>query len=139
MDEKKIVYLTVGKEVSLSFSGEFEKLKYIRLSLNKVAELLNNELIDSESIFDIDEVCLITKSNYRTVVKVIGNKQELQGNNETVNVRINKDKTRQRKKGKNLLTSGDFIFVVDQNQSFKQEDLYNLNSKNVKKYENERR
>lgn len=49
--EKKTLYLTVGKEVSLSFTGNGEALQYIRLSVNKLAEIINNGLVDRQSIF----------------------------------------------------------------------------------------
>lgn len=92
--EKKTLYLTVGKEVSLSFTGNGEALQYIRLSVNKLAEIINNGLVDRQSIFEIDEVSLITKSNYKTVVQVVAGKQVLHGNTDHVDVVIDKDKTK---------------------------------------------
>ena len=73
--EKKTLYLTVGKEVSLSFTGNGEALQYIRLSVNKLAEIINNGLVDRQSIFEIDEVSLITKVIIRPLCKwSLGNK-----------------------------------------------------------------
>lgn len=135
--EKKTLYLTVGKEVSLSFTGNGEALQYIRLSVNKLAEIINNGLVDRQSIFEIDEVSLITKSNYKTVVQVVAGKQVLHGNTDHVDVVIDKDKTKQKADGKDIFTNGDFLFIVDQEQHISKQELHTLNIKNSKSYLNE--
>ncbi|EOS7974882.1 hypothetical protein DZ775_RS14295, partial [Enterococcus hirae] len=44
------VYLSVGKGVKLIFDSE-NNLSNIRLSINKVAELFGNNIVDEKSIF----------------------------------------------------------------------------------------
>lgn len=58
------IYLTIGKEVKLNFDSE-NNLSSIRLSINKVAELFGNKVVNEESIFYVSTVALVTKSNYK--------------------------------------------------------------------------
>ena len=117
--EKKTLYLTVGKEVSLSFTGNGEALQYIRLSVNKLAEIINNGLVDRQSIFEIDEVSLITKSNYKTVVQVVAGKQVLHGNTDHVDVVIDKDKTKQKVAGKIFSRMATFYLSLIKNNTYR--------------------
>lgn len=135
-NELKTLYLTVGKEVSLSFKGDGSSLKFVRLSVNKLAEIIRNGLVDRHSIFEIDEISLITKSNYTTTVKVVNGKQMLSGDCESVDISVDKNQTKRKAAGKDIFTSGDFIFYVQENQLTK-DQLHTLNVKNAKSYENE--
>jgi len=107
------------------------------LSVNKLAEIINNGLVDRQSIFEIDEVSLITKSNYKTVVQVVAGKQVLHGNTNHVDVVIDKDKTKRKAAGKDIFINGDFLFIVDQEQRISKQELHTLNIKNSKSYLNE--
>ncbi|EOF73644.1 hypothetical protein SGC_02590 [Enterococcus faecium EnGen0136] len=72
------IYLTIGKEVKLNFDSE-NNLSSIRLSINKVAELFGNKVVNEESIFYVSTVALVTKSNYKTFISVVGGKQVISG------------------------------------------------------------
>lgn len=133
----KTLFLTVGKEVSLSFEGDGSYLKEVRLSVNKLAELISNQIVDRESIFKIDEISLITKSNYKTIVKVENGKQMLSGTKDSMDFTVDKEKTRASKEGKNIFTSGDFIFYVSPTERLTKEMFHNLNQKNSTSYVNE--
>ena len=112
---KKLLYLTVGKEVTLSFSRDHSRLECIRLSTNKLAELISNGLISRESIFDISRISLITKSNYKTEVL------------------IDQIRTRRQAEGKDIFTNGNFIFFIEKSQFITHSQLYTLYKNNKKK------
>ena len=119
---EKIIYLTIGKEVKLKFD-EQENLSSIRLSVNKVAELVGNELLTEESIFHVSLVGLITKSNYKTYIRVVGGKQVISGDAKYEKVPINQKKTRDKKGNKNIYQQGFFEFFVSDKEKVPKKKL----------------
>lgn len=116
------MYLTVGKEVSLTFSGKKKnegRLEYITLSVNKLVELINNNLVDRESILDVERVSLIVRTNFKK------------------NVLIDATKTRKYSEGKDIFTNGNFRLFVDESQYLSHEEMYVLAIKNLPDYESE--
>ncbi|EMF0152764.1 hypothetical protein N8A33_002693 [Enterococcus hirae] len=86
------IYLTIGKEVKLNFDSE-NNLSSIRLSINKVAELFGNKVVNEESIFYVSTVALVTKSNYKTFISVVGGKQVISGDAVYEEVMIDQERT----------------------------------------------
>ncbi|GMC02544.1 hypothetical protein K5E_22090 [Enterococcus thailandicus] len=119
---EKILYLTIGKEVKLKFD-EQENLSSIRLSVNKVAELFGNELLTEESIFEVSLIGLITKSNFKTYIRIVGGKQIISGDTKYEKVSINQKKTRDKKGNKNVYQQGFFEFFVSNEEKVSKKKL----------------
>lgn len=107
------VYLTVGKGVKLIFDSE-NNLSNIRLSINKVAELFGNNVVDEESIFLVSTVALITKSNYKTFVPVDIGREIINGITNDRRVKIDQKRTSNKKGNKNVYEQGYFEFFVSE-------------------------
>ncbi|HAQ1416904.1 TPA: hypothetical protein IXI33_001967 [Enterococcus faecium] len=107
------VYLTVGKGVKLIFDSE-NYLSNIRLSINKVAELFGNNVVDEESIFLVSTVALITKSNYKTFVPVDIGREIINGITNDRRVKIDQKRTSNKKGNKNVYEQGYFEFFVSE-------------------------
>lgn len=107
----KILYLTIGKEVKLNFDPQ-DNLYSIRLSINKIAELFSNKLLTEESIFEVSVIGLITKSNFKTYISVVGGKQVINGDTKYKKVSISQEKTHDKKGNKNVYQQGFFEFFV---------------------------
>ncbi|EGO9937239.1 hypothetical protein IDD99_002218 [Enterococcus faecium] len=107
------VYLTVGKGVKLIFDSE-NNLSNIRLSINKVAELFGNNVVDEESIFLVSTVALITKSNYKTFVPVDIGRETINGITNDRRVKIDQKRTSNKKGNKNVYEQGYFEFFVSE-------------------------
>lgn len=118
----KILYLTIGREVKLIFDLQ-DNLSSIRLSINKVAELFGNQLLTEESIFDVTMVGLITKSNYKTYISIVGGKQVLSGDTKYEKVPINQKKTRDKQENKNVYRQGFFEFFVSDEEKLPKKQL----------------
>ena len=114
-NEANVFFLTIGKEVKLNFD-EADNLASIRLSINKVADIVGNGLVNEESIFDVSIVGLITQSNYKTYIQVIGGKQVMNGNAKYEKVPINQKRTDERKGNRNVYQQGYFEFYVNDNE-----------------------
>lgn len=71
-DETKTLFLVpgTGKDVRLYFNQTKTKLEKVRLSLNKVAEILSNGFIDEQSFLQIESIGLITRSNFKTMIRI---------------------------------------------------------------------
>lgn len=122
------VYLTVGKGVKLIFDSE-NNLSNIRLSINKVAELFGNNVVDEESIFLISTVALITKSNYKTFVPVDIGREIINGITNDRRVKIDQKRTINKKGNKNVYEQGHFEFFVSEENKVPKRKLilpYNL-------------
>lgn len=120
--DHKILYLTIGREVKLIFDQQ-QNLSSIRLSTNKVAELFSNQLLTEESIFDVTMVGLITKSNYKTYISIIGGKQVVSGDAEYEKVPINQRKTQSKQGNKNVYRQGFFEFFVSDKEKLSRNEL----------------
>lgn len=122
------VYLTVGKGVKLIFDSE-NNLSNIRLSINKVAELFGNNVVDEESIFLVSTVALITKSNYKTFVPVDIGREIINGITNDRRVKIDQKRTSNKKGNKNVYEQGHFEFFVSEENKVPKRKLifpYNL-------------
>lgn len=114
--EEKVLHLTVGKEVRLTFTAKFERLRSIQLSLNKVSELIRNKLD--------------TQSNHNTYVQVEDIRQ-VPINPIEVMVPINKKKTKAKfNPDESWARQGWFEYIVSDTQEISREDLYSLNQLN---------
>lgn len=71
-NETKTLFLVpgAGKDVRLYFNQTKTKLEKVRLSLNKVAEILSNGFIDEQSFLQIESIGLITRSNFKTMIRI---------------------------------------------------------------------
>lgn len=110
-----ILFLTIGKEVKLNFDQQ-DNLYSIRLSINKVAELVSNKLLTEESIFNVSMIGLITKSNFKTYIRVIGGKQSISGDMKYEKVSIDQEKTRGKKRNRKIYQQGFFEFFVSNDE-----------------------
>lgn len=122
------VYLTVGKGVKLIFDSE-NNLSNIRLSINKVAELFGNNIVDEESIFLVSTVVLITKCNYKTFVSVDIGREIINGITNDRRVEIDQKRTSAKKGNKNVYQQGYFEFFVSEENKVSKRKLilsYNL-------------
>ena len=122
------VYLTVGKGVKLIFDSE-NNLSNIRLSINKVAELFGNNIVDEESIFLVSTVVLITKCNYKTFVSVDIGREIINGITNDRRVEIDQKWTSAKKGNKNVYQQGYFEFFVSKENKVSKRKLilpYNL-------------
>lgn len=59
-----------GKDVRLFFNSDKTKLEKIRLSVNKLVEIVSNGVLDVEAFLHINSIGLITRTKYKTLVKV---------------------------------------------------------------------
>lgn len=116
------IYLTVGKEVKLNFDLE-NYLSSIRLSINKVAELFGNKVVNEESIFYVSTVALVTKSNYKTFISVVGGKQVISGDAVYEEVMIDQERTSNKRGNKNVYEQGYFEFFVSEEDKIPKEKL----------------
>lgn len=107
------ICLTIGKEVKLRFDSE-NYLSSIRLSINKVAELFGNNIVNEKSIFDVTTVALITQSNYKTYISVDSIQSMIKGDAVYEEVSIDQKKTRAKKGNENVFTQGHFEFFVSE-------------------------
>lgn len=132
-DETKTLFLVpgAGKDVRLYFNPAKTKLEKIRLSLNKVAELLSNGFIDEEGFLQIESIGLITRSNFKTMIRIEG-VQRGKIEQEVVNVSVDTLETRKRhdEKSKPLLSQPYFEFIIAADEKISHEALYNLSKKN---------
>lgn len=122
------VYLTVGKGVKLIFDSE-NNLSNIRLSINKVAELFGNNIVDEESIFLVSTVVLITKCNYKTFVSVDIGREIINGITNDRRVEIDQKRTSAKKGNKHVYQQGYFEFFVSKENKVSKRKLilpYNL-------------
>lgn len=116
------IYLTIGKEVKLNFDSE-NNLSSIRLSINKVAELFGNKVVDEESIFYVSTIALVTKSNYKTYISVEGGKQVITGNAVYEEVIIDQERTSNKEGNKNVYEQGYFEFFVSEEEKIPKSKL----------------
>ncbi|EMF0501359.1 TPA: hypothetical protein ACF1UX_001672 [Enterococcus hirae] len=116
------IYLTIGKEVKLNFDSE-NNLSSIRLSINKVAELFGNKVVNEESIFYVSTVALVTKSNYKTFISVVGGKQVISGDAVYEEVMIDQERTSNKRGNKNVYEQGYFEFFVSEEEKIPKEKL----------------
>ncbi|PEH49793.1 hypothetical protein [Enterococcus faecium] len=116
------IYLTIGKEVKLNFDSE-NNLSSIRLSINKVAELFGNKVVNEESIFYVSTVALVTKSNYKTFISVVGGKQVISGDAVYEEVMIDQERTSNKRENKNVYEQGYFEFFVSEEDKILKEKL----------------
>ncbi|MEJ4686912.1 hypothetical protein SJ958_08880 [Enterococcus faecium] len=116
------IYLTIGKEVKLNFDSE-NNLSSIRLSINKVAELFGNKVVNEESIFYVSTVALVTKSNYKTFISVVGGKQVISGDAVYEEVMIDQERTSNKSGNKNVYEQGYFEFFVSEEDKIPKEKL----------------
>lgn len=116
------IYLTIGKEVKLNFDSE-NNLSSIRLSINKVAELFGNKVVNEESIFYVSTVALVTKSNYKTFISVVGGKQVISGDAVYEEVMIDQERTSNKRENKNVYEQGYFEFFVSEEDKIPKEKL----------------
>ncbi|HIB1918129.1 TPA: hypothetical protein ACWWDF_002842 [Enterococcus faecium] len=121
----KILYLTIGKEVKPHFDSE-NNLSSIRLSINKVAELFGNKVVDEESMFHVSTVALVTKSNYKTYISVVGGQQVIIGDATYEKVLIDQERTSNKKENKTIYKQGYFEFFVSEEVKIPRNKL-NLN------------
>lgn len=125
------IYLTIGKEVKLNFDSE-NNLSSIRLSINKVAELFGNKVVDKESIFYVSTIALVTKSNYKTYISVVGGKQVISGDAAYEEVIIDQERTSNKKENKNVYEQGYFEFFVSEEDKIPRKKL--ILPRNIKKH-----
>lgn len=132
--EEKILHLTVGKEVRLTFTPKFERLRSIQLSLNKVSELIRNGLVTQGTLTEVDRIGLITKSNHNTYVEV-EDIRKVPVQSKEVMVPINKKKTKAKfDPNEPWQRQGWFEYIVADNQSISRGDLHILNQINKDSY-----
>ena len=137
--EEKVLHLTVGKEVRLTFTAKFERLRSIQLSLNKVSELIRNGLVTQETLTEVDRIGLITKSNHNTYVQVEDIRQVPIDPIEVM-VPINKKKTKAKfNPNESWARQGWFEYIVSDNQEISREDLYSLNQLNEESQKNKKK
>ncbi|MCL8369492.1 hypothetical protein M8267_14030 [Enterococcus faecalis] len=132
-DETKTLFLVpgAGKDVRLYFNQTKTKLEKVRLSLNKVAEILSNGFIDEQSFLQIESIGLITRSNFKTMIRIEGIQQG-KIEQEVVNVTVDTKETQKLhdEKNKPLLGQPYFEFIIDAEEQISHEALYNLSKKN---------
>ncbi|EOA3384194.1 MULTISPECIES: hypothetical protein [Enterococcus] len=122
------VYLSVGKGVKLIFDSE-NNLSNIRLSINKVAELFGNNIVDEKSIFFVSTIALITKGNYKTFAPIDMGREIINGITDDRQVKIDKKSTCSKKGNKKVFEQGYFEFYVSKENKVSKRKLilpYNL-------------
>lgn len=110
---ENILFLTVGKDVKLNFTNK-KQLDTIQLSLNKIAEIFRNGLVDKATIFDVDTIGLITKSNHVTYVDVRTGRRCIIGNDKYTKVPIDQKRTKGKKENSDIFAHSTFEFFVSQ-------------------------
>jgi hypothetical protein len=120
--EHQPLYLAVKNGVELIFNDDETRLTKIRLTNNKLSELLKNNVCNSDSIFKINEIVLITRSKFYTEIAIGEVRQSsLSG----VNVRISSPLIEDYQQiNLNQLTCFEFHVCSDQNIS--KSKLYTL-------------
>lgn len=119
-----------GKEVRLFFNPEKTKLEKIRLSVNKLAELVYNNVLDIESLLHIQSICLITRAKFKTLVKVTPPIEGIQDEAVTVNVDLEETNSVFQEGSKAILARAYVDYYVADDQVISHHDLYNLSVKN---------
>lgn len=125
LENENILYLTIGKEVKIQFDNE-DNLEKIELSNNKIGELFSNGLIDQTSIFDITVIGLITKSNFKTYIRVRDNRPAIHSKNDYEYVSVDQKQTREHKGNNNPMEAGKFIFYVEKGGKYPKNGLVSL-------------
>lgn len=119
-----------GKEVRLFFNPEKTKLEKIRLSVNKLAELVYNNVLDIESLLNIQSICLITRSKFKTLVKVTPPIEGVSDEVVTVDVDLEETNSVFQEGSKAILARAYVDYYVTDDQVISHHDLYNLSIKN---------
>lgn len=123
-----VVYDLIKKGVRLIFDSE-NNLSNIRLSINKVAELFGNNIVDEKSIFFVSTIALITKGNYKTFAPIDMGREIINGITDDRRVKIDKKSTCSKKGNKNVFEQGYFEFYVSKENKVSKHKLilpYNL-------------
>lgn len=126
----EILYLTIGKEVKVNFDEE-NYLASIRLSINKIAELFGNKVVNEESIFYVSTIGLVTKSNYKTYISVVGGKQVISGNANYEKVTVDQERTSKKTGNTKVFEQGYFEFFVSEEDKIPRNKL--IVPRNIKK------
>ncbi|OJG77532.1 hypothetical protein RV10_GL002366 [Enterococcus pallens] len=127
-EQENVLFLTIGKEVKLNFD-ENDYLSSIRLTVNKVAELFGNKLVNESSIFNVEIIGLITQSNYRTYIRVVDGRQCVRGNAKYKEVAVDQKRTHEKEGNRKVYSQGHFEFFVKKSEKIKKNELilpYNL-------------
>lgn len=127
-EQENVLFLTIGKEVKLNFD-ENDYLSSIRISVNKVAELFGNRLVNESSIYDVEIIGLITKSNYKTYIRVVDGRQFVRGNAKYKEVPVDQKRTHEKKGNRTVYSQGYFEFFVKKSEKIEKNELilpYNL-------------
>ncbi|EGO8595688.1 hypothetical protein EH331_13680 [Enterococcus faecalis] len=119
-----------GKDVRLFFNSDKTKLEKIRLSVNKLVEIVSNGVLDVEAFLHINSIGLITRTKYKTLVKVQPPFSTI--DKDIVDVKINVAETSEifHKSSKDILSRQYIDYYVDSGQQISHHDLYNLSVKN---------
>lgn len=118
----EILYLTIGKEVKVNFDEE-NYLASIRLSINKVAELFGNKVVNEETIFYVSTIGLVTKSNYKTYISVRDSKQVIGLKSDYEKVKVDQERTSKKTGNKKVFEQGYFEFFVSEEEKIPKNKL----------------
>ncbi|MEY8307450.1 hypothetical protein AAK913_12610 [Enterococcus faecium] len=112
-DEIKPLLIHFGKDTKATFTEE-GKLLQIRLKVNKYGELVGNEVVTQESIFEREYIGVISRLNAKTYVK------------------IDQEKTKNYEENQAPYKNDGFVFFIDQENTARKNEIYNLYSKKRK-------
>ncbi|MGG5319189.1 hypothetical protein [Enterococcus sp. AZ072] len=69
MQEKKTITLPIGKTVNPVFDGQ-NNLSFLKVSPNMTASLIDNNVVDDQSILEVKEVILLSKFRMKTIIPI---------------------------------------------------------------------
>lgn len=126
------LYLAVGDNVELVFEKDpntkedrESRLVSICITMNKLSEILNNGLCTKENIWDIEEIELITRTNFLTKVNIPTKKKSLIiSDSDQFNIRLDPNQTKKCAKVKKIFEIPRFTFFVDQAMDIRKKDLF---------------
>ena len=126
MEETKPIKLalTVDEGVHLSFGPNVSQLRSIHLTENRVAELIANGVVNRKTIYDVNEITLITQTKFKTQVKLAP--LDALGVEESILIHIDSQRTSALKGLLPIVRQHPFTFVVDTNYPISRADLYSL-------------
>lgn len=119
----KVLHVSLSIDVALSFNEERTKIKSITLSLSKLGELFRNQLLDEESIMQVEKIGLVYGGNAKVLVDVAVD-------SDLIMLAVNNEETKAQTEGKMVFDPSGFEFFLSEDQHISEpaiKALYRIN------------
>lgn len=118
-----VLHVSLSIDVALSFNEERTKIKSVTLSLSKLGELFRNQLLDEESIMQVEKIGLVYGGNAKVLVDVAMD-------SDLIMLAVNSEETKAKIEGKMLFDPSGFEFLLSEEQRISEPSikaLYRIN------------